>query len=121
MQDKALTAATPLLNFTHVDIVRLVASRGWASLTDYDKIGAVYGFVKDEIDFGYNRSDDLSASEILQDGYGQCNTKGTLLMALLRALDISCRLHGFTIEQSLQKGAIPPVIYQLAPKYILHS
>ena len=121
MQDSSLSAATSILNFNHDDIVNLLASRDWAHLTDYDKIGAVYSFVKDEIRFGYNRSDDLSASEILHDGYGQCNTKGTLLMALLRALGIACRLHGFTIDQSLQKGAIPPLIYQLAPKYILHS
>jgi hypothetical protein len=121
MQALTLTAATPILDFAHADIVSLIASRAWAGLNDYDKIGAVYSFVKDEIRFGYNRSDDLSSSEILQNGYGQCNTKGTLLMSLLRALGLPCRLHGFTIEQSLQKGAIPPFIYQLAPKYILHS
>ncbi|WP_340676702.1 transglutaminase family protein [Paraglaciecola sp.] len=121
MQDLTLTQATPILNFGHAVIASLITSRGWASLSVYDRIGAVYGFVKDEIRFGYNRSDDLTASEILQDGYGQCNTKGTLLMALLRAVGIPCRLHGFTIKQQLQKGAIPPLIYQLTPKYILHS
>ena len=42
-------------------------------------------------------------------------------MALLRALDIPCRLHGFTIDNQLQKGAIPSFLFHLAPKYILHS
>ena len=42
-------------------------------------------------------------------------------MALLRALSIPCRFHGFTIDNLLQKGAIPSYIFFLAPKYILHS
>ena len=113
--------ATPILNFQHESIQALINERGWQSLDTYNRIGAAYGFVKDEILFGYNRSDDIPASEVLVDGYGQCNTKGNLLMALLRALDIPCRFHGFTIDQQLQKGAIPGYVFWLAPKYIIHS
>lgn len=58
---------------------------------------------------------------MLADGLGQCNTKGTLLMALLRAVGIPCRLHGFTIHNELQKGAIPGWILALASDEILHS
>lgn len=58
---------------------------------------------------------------MLSDGYGQCNTKGNLLMALFRGLNIECRFHGFTIEQTLQKGAIPTYVFFLAPHYIIHS
>ncbi len=39
----------------------------------------------------------------MKDGYGQCNTKGTLFMALFRSVDIPCRFHGFTIDKKLQK------------------
>ena len=42
-------------------------------------------------------------------------------MALLRGLGIPCRFHGFTINQQLQKGAIPIYVFWLAPKYIIHS
>jgi hypothetical protein len=42
-------------------------------------------------------------------------------MALLRGLGIQCRFHGFTIDQQLQKGAIPSYVFWLAPKYIIHS
>jgi hypothetical protein len=42
-------------------------------------------------------------------------------MALLRALDIPCRFHGFTIHKALQKGAITGIWYTLAPKEIVHS
>ena len=117
----ALCQSTAILDFKHPQIESLIHARGWRDLPLYEQIGAVYTFVKDEILFGYNSSDDQKASDVLRDGYGQCNTKGTLLMALLRALGIPCRLHGFTIDQRLQKGAIPPLIYALAPKYILHS
>ncbi|WP_133471316.1 transglutaminase-like domain-containing protein [Paraglaciecola marina] len=112
---------TKILNSNDDTIQRLVTERRWLNLDDYSKIGAAYNFVKNEIKFGYNRSDDITASEVLADGYGQCNTKGNLLMALLRALNIECRFHGFTIDQQLQKGAIPTYVFWLAPKYIIHS
>jgi transglutaminase-like putative cysteine protease len=58
---------------------------------------------------------------VLADGIGQCNTKGTLLMALLRAVGIPCRFHGFTIDKALQQGAITGIAYLLAPQRIIHS
>lgn len=114
-------SATKILDFKNNNIQSLILLRNWKLLDDYNKIGAVYTFVKDEVKFGYNQSDDIAASEVLLDGYGQCNTKGNLLMALLRALGIQCRFHGFTIDQQLQKGAIPSYVFWLAPKYIIHS
>ncbi|MGJ8680426.1 transglutaminase-like domain-containing protein [Paraglaciecola sp.] len=120
MCNKYLTK-TSIVNFEHEDIQSLINHRGWNELNEFNKIGAAYQFVKDEILFGYNKSDDISASEVLSDGYGQCNTKGNLLMALLRGLGIPCRFHGFTINQQLQKGAIPTYVFWLAPKYIIHS
>ena len=116
-----LTEPTPLLDFTDPAIQRLIAERGWRELDIYQRIGAIYEFVRDEIEFGYNVRDDLPASRVLADGIGQCNTKGTLLMALLRAVDIPCRFHGFTIDKSLQKGAITGLAYYLAPRSIIHS
>lgn len=116
-----LTEPTPLLDFTDPAIQRLIAERGWRELDIYQRIGAIYKFVRDEIEFGYNVRDDLPASRVLADGIGQCNTKGTLLMALLRAVDIPCRFHGFTIDKSLQKGAITGLAYYLAPRSIIHS
>lgn len=117
----ALLARTPLLDFDHPALTALIARRGWAALPETGRIGAAYDFVRDEIAFGYNREDAIPASEVLADGYGQCNTKAVLLMALLRALDVPCRLHGFTIDKRLQKGVVPPLVYPLAPRDILHS
>ena len=112
---------TDLLDFDAPAIRNLIAERGWAHLTPFERIGAAYDFVRNAIAFGYNRGDAIPASEVLRDGYRQCNTKATLLMALLRALSIPCRLHGFTIHKGLQRGVVPEIAYRLAPESILHS
>lgn len=112
---------TRLLDFTSPVIDELVRSRGWEALEEGEKILRIYDFVRDEIPFGYNRTDAIPASEVLRDGYGQCNTKGILLMALLRRAGVPCRFHGFTIHKSLQKGAITGIWYRMSPSSIVHS
>jgi Transglutaminase-like superfamily len=114
-------AATPLLDFEHPTLQQLCRTRQWDKLALFDRVGAIYDFVRNEVAFGYNQSDDLPASSVLADGIGQCNTKGTLLMALLRASGVACRLHGFTIDKRLQKGAVTGLAYLLAPRSIIHS
>lgn len=114
-------AATPMLDLDHPSIRRLVADRGWPHLEANARIGAIHDFVRDEIAFGYNADDDLPASTVLADGYGQCNTKATLLMALLRSSGIPCRFHAATVHQELQAGVVPGVVRRWAPHEILHS
>ena len=116
-----LLEPTPLLDFRAKTIARLIDARGGRQLSEHDRIGAAYDFVRNEILFGYNRADDIPASEVLANGYGQCNTKGTVLMALLRGLGLPCRLHGFTIRKAVQRGVVPEAIYPIAPEEILHS
>ncbi|MDU8929337.1 transglutaminase family protein [Alisedimentitalea sp. MJ-SS2] len=116
-----LLTETRLLDFSAPQIQQLITDRGWRALAPYDQIGAVHDFVRNEIAFGYNADDALPASRVLSDGYGQCNTKGILLMALLRVLGIPCRLHGFTIAKSLQRGIVPELPYRFAPREIVHS
>ncbi len=112
---------TILLDYKHLSIQSIINNRKWRDLSKRGKINQIYLFVRDEILFGYNKSDNIQASKILNDGYGQCNTKSTLLMALFRAVNIPCRFHGFTINKALQKGAISGIWYNLAPKNIVHS
>mgnify|MGYP000704706754 CR=1 FL=1 len=116
-----LLEPTRLVDFQSPSIAKLIQDHGWADLDEHERIGAVYDLVRNEIAFGYNREDDIPASEVLEDGYGQCNTKGTLLMALLRGVDIRCRFHGFAIHKELQRGVVPELVYPVAPKEILHS
>lgn len=112
---------TLLLDFNHPLFSKLVTDRGWDTLDRYEKIGAAYSFVKDEIAFGYNEADNIPASKVLKDGYGQCNTKATLLMALLRRIGVPCRIHGFGIDKRVQKGVVPGITYALAPQILLHT
>ncbi len=116
----ALLRPTALLDFQHPALADLVAREGWPGLLPLARVGAAYEFVR-SLPFGYNARDEWPASQVLADGYGQCNTKSTLLMALLRALGQPCRLHGFTIHKALQRGAVPEWAYPLAPRHILHS
>lgn len=112
---------TSILNFSDTSIQRLIRDRQWKNADEFNRIRQIYNFVRDEIKFGYNVDDSISASKVLYDGYGQCNTKGTLFMALLRGVSIPCRVHGFTIDKKLQKGAMTGIIYKSAPKNIFHS
>jgi hypothetical protein len=112
---------TPLLDHSHPAIRGLVEAHGFSALPLPARIGAIYAYVRDEVAFGYNEDDALPASRVLADGHGQCNTKTTLLMALLRAAGVPCRFHGATIHKSLQRGVVPPLVYALAPTDIVHS
>jgi len=112
---------TKILNYSDSLIQNLIKNHNWLSMDTLERVKSIYNFVRDDIKFGYNLSDDITATEILKDGYGQCNTKATLLMALLRATGIPNRIHGFTIDKALQKGAISGIWYKLSPKNILHS
>ena len=118
--DRYLTE-TPMLDFSHPAIRNLIDRRGWRSRGEFERIQAIYVYVRDEILFGYNTDDGIPASSVLADGYGQCNTKGTLFMALLRGCGIPCRVHGFTIDKKLQKGAMTGLVYRLAPPDVFHS
>lgn len=120
MNNEAYLKETRLLDFNAPSIVRLTESRGWAELSVYDRIGAAYRFVKDEILFGYNESDAIPASQVLSEGYGQCNTKAVLLAALLRRLGIPCRIHAFRVDKKVQEGIVPEPFYRLAPATLIH-
>lgn len=112
---------TRMLNYSDERIQRLIKDRKWKNADEFKCLKAIYNFVRDEILFGCNVDDSILASQVLSDGYGQCNTKGTLFMALLRACGIPCRVHGFTIDKKLQKGAMTGFVYKSAPKNVFHS
>lgn len=112
---------TPILNYSDSSIQSLVKNKNWLAMDTIERVKSIYNYVRDDIKFGYNLSDDITATQVLQDGYGQCNTKATLLMALLRTTGIPNRIHGFTIDKALQKGTITGIWYKLSPKNIVHS
>lgn len=119
--DKRYIQETKILDFSHPDIINLVDEKGWKKQNTYEKIGAIYAYIQNEILFGYNEADNIPASKVLHNGYGQCNTKGSLLLALLRCVGVPCRFHGFTIDNEMQKGAISKFWLKKADSNIIHS
>lgn len=111
-----LLKETPILNFSSSIIQKLIRLNSWDGLDDFHKVKVSYEYVQNNILFSYNIDDSLKASEVLKDDFGQCNTKGTLFMALLRALHMPCRVHGFYITKKLQKDVMSGLTYILAPK-----
>ncbi len=103
--NKEYLEETKILNYNAPSIQAFVLKNKWAEPDNFHKIKAIYEFVQNDILFGYNSSDTLNAVQVFNDGIGQCNTKATLLMALLRAVNIPCRLHAFNVIKDFQKGA----------------
>ena len=112
---------TKFLNFSDDSIQKLIKEKKWINMDTKNKILNIYNFIRDDISFGFNEKDELSASTILKDGFGQCNTKGILFMALLRANGIPCRIHAFHLNKKVQKGIITGLTYELSPENILHT
>ncbi len=112
---------TAMLNYNKKEMQQLIHMRKWKELDEFHKIKEIYWFVQNEILFGYNRCDTLNAVQVLADGYGQCNTKATLLMALLRGTGVPCRLHGFEVSKDFQRGITSALISLLAPKTFVHT
>lgn len=112
---------TAVLNFSAKNIQALIEKRGWRKLDDFHKIEGIYNFVRDEIRFGYNVGDYITAEQVLSDKMGQCNTKSTLLMALLRAVGIPCRIHGFTVYEKVQLGATSGLVSKYIPDEVIHT
>ncbi len=112
---------TPMLNFSSSIIADLIYKQKWNYQEEFFKIKSIYEYVQNDILFGYNKHDFLLASEVLRDGYGQCNTKATLLMALLRGVGVPCRIHAFGVSKDFQKGVTTKLISFFAPQQILHT
>jgi hypothetical protein len=81
-----------------------------------DKVESLFGFVRDEIRFGFPpKWDQVKASETLQYQLGYCNTKGTLFLALCKATSIPARLHTGLIATEIMRGIFPPFAFPFLP------
>lgn len=87
-----------------------------------EKLDRLFYYVRDDIAFGFPPEGDLmKASETINRGNGQCNTKATLLLALCKACDIPARIHFSLIKKDIQKGFFTGIAYWLMPNEISHS
>lgn len=66
---------TKMLDYSNPNIQQLIENRKWLELQEFDRLKSIYNFVRDEILFGYNIDDNIPASKVLKDGFGQCNTR----------------------------------------------
>jgi hypothetical protein len=115
--------STPMLDYPSPTIQQLLSARGWNTSRPHHEVAReIYELCRDNIPFGYNAgADDMTGSAVFAEGLGHCNTKATLLMTLLRGAGIPCRLRAFTIHKALQRGAMLPLVYALAPAEIVHT
>jgi len=111
-----------LANYEH-PLVRETAKRiTQGEVTVRGKIEKLFYYVRDDIKFGFPAERDLvSASETIERGMGQCNTKGTLFLALCKALNIPARLHFSLIEKKIQRGNFTSIAYWLLPPSLSHA
>lgn len=61
---------TKMLDYSSKNIQRLIQERNWNDIEVFERLKSIYNFVRDEILFGYNIDDNISASKVLEDGYG---------------------------------------------------
>lgn len=104
-------------------LVRETAARLTKDLPDVrSKLEALFYYVRDDIEFGFPPKGDLTAaSETIRLGTGQCNTKGTLLLALCKAAGIPARLHFSLIQKDIQRGLFEGLAYRLLPPELSHA
>ena len=79
--------------------------------TDMQLLEALFCFVRDRIVFRFPQTfagwDRVRASEVVQCGFGYCNTKATLMVALCRACGLRARVHYGLIRAEIMRGIFP--------------
>jgi hypothetical protein len=97
-----------------------VLTRGHETIEE--KIAAIFYYIRDDIKFQFPAEGDLvKASRIIEYGYGQCNNKTTLSLALCKDAGIEARVHFSLIDKEIQRGLITGLFYWIIPKSISHS
>lgn len=93
-----------------------------AAVTPRNKLRRLFHYVRDDIHFAFPiEGDFIKASDTIRLGYGQCNTKATLLLALCKATGIPARIHFSLITTDIQRGFFTGLAYWLMPHEISHS
>ncbi len=111
-----------LSDFDHPSIVDKANELTGSTKSTEQKIEAIFQFIRDDIKFGFPPNWDIvKASEVLDYGLGYCNPKATLFLALLRATDISARIHCGLIDIQIMKGIFPSRLFSSMPTAGPHS
>jgi hypothetical protein len=111
-----------LADFDH-KLVKQTASRlAFDTKSPREVLERIFLFVRDDIQFAFPPEGDfVKASQTIERGYGQCNTKGILFLALCKACDIPARIHFSQITKEIQRGFFTGIAYWLMPNKLTHS
>jgi hypothetical protein len=111
-----------LADFDHPLVRETAATLTEAAPDMRGKVERLFHYVRDDIKFGFPPKGDLTtASETIRLGIGQCNTKGTLFLALCKAVGIPARLHFSLITKDIQRGLFEGFAYRLLPPMLSHA
>lgn len=122
LEENQYLRPTPLLDYESPILQTLVQQKGWKNLSSISaQIDAVYTFVRDAIPFGYSKAFAISGSEVLKLGLGNCLTKTILLMTLLRAVGVPCRMKAGMVDKVLHRGLLGSLAYRLSPDTLFHG
>ena len=111
-----------LADFDHSLVIKTAKDAAGSAATDRDRLRQLFFYVRDEILFGFPANGDLvKASDTIRLKMGQCNTKGTLFLALCKALGIPARMHFSAIRREIQRGLFVGPMYRLMPETISHA
>lgn len=93
--------------------------------SDLQMLESLFLFVRDRIMFRFptrwKEWDQVKASQVIRCGYGYCNTKATLFVALCRACGIPARVHYGLIRAEIMRGIFPSFAFPFLPDRGPHS
>jgi len=103
--------------------VREVAERVVVgTATEREKAIALHDYVRENVKFGFNKYFDATPPDYtLACGYGHCNPKSRLMVALFREAGLESYQHFVVIPKDILKGAIPASRYWMIPAELSHS
>ena len=108
-------AATPTVEETVGHVVA-------GATAECDKAIALHDYVRESVKFGFNKYFDAAPPDyVLACGYGHCNPKSRLLVALFRTAGLESYQHFVVIPKDILKRAIPASRYWMIPAELSHS
>jgi hypothetical protein len=120
--DDQMNSAVMLSDFNHPSIIEKSKELTEGKTTRLEKLEAIFYFMRDGIKFGFSSTwDELKASEVLELGFGYCNTKASLFLALCKASNIPAQIHCALINIDIIRGIFPGFAFPFLPKAGAHS
>jgi hypothetical protein len=110
---------TDMCNFDYGPVRKVANKVTKDATTEYQAITAVHEFVA-ALPLGFD-SENWPAHKILRAQRGQCNTKTTLFITLLRCAGVACRVRAWKIHKEAHKDHFPALIYAFTPKETLFT